>query len=63
KLSKSKSSNISSKSTNIIQNDGDGDETRLLKEKITSMEKEFSGKLNSMEETIKNLINIIQNQK
>ncbi|RGB22453.1 hypothetical protein C1646_822539 [Rhizophagus diaphanus] len=62
KLSKSKSSNISSKSTNIIQNDDDG-ETRLLKEKIISMEKEFSGKLNSMEETIKNLITIIQNQK
>ncbi|GBC40667.1 uncharacterized protein OCT59_029180 [Rhizophagus irregularis] len=64
KLSKSKSSNILSKSTNIIQNNNNDDdkETSLLKEKIISLEEEFSGKLNSMEETIKNLITTIQNQ-
>ncbi|CAB4409308.1 unnamed protein product [Rhizophagus irregularis] len=68
-LLKSKSSNISSKSVSnnniILQNDNNnnGGENKLLKEKILSMEKEFSGKLNSMEETIKNLISVIQNQK
>ncbi|POG66635.1 hypothetical protein GLOIN_2v1655143 [Rhizophagus irregularis DAOM 181602=DAOM 197198] len=68
-LLKSKSSSISSKSVSnnniILQNDNNnnGGENKLLKEKILSMEKEFSGKLNSMEETIKNLISVIQNQK
>ncbi|GBB91622.1 hypothetical protein RclHR1_00190035 [Rhizophagus clarus] len=61
---KTKPSTIISKpiSNSILQNDNQ-DETRMLKEKIQSMEKEFSGKLNSMEESIKNLISIIQSQK
>ncbi|CAB4493724.1 uncharacterized protein OCT59_018961 [Rhizophagus irregularis] len=49
------------KPINIIQDD-DQDETRILQGKIQSMEKEFSGKLDSMEGSIKNLIFLIQNK-
>jgi hypothetical protein len=58
---------LKSKPSFIIQNNNNNtntqDETRILKEKIQSMENEFSGKLNSMEETLKNLITLLQNQK
>ncbi|RIA85669.1 hypothetical protein C1645_830442 [Glomus cerebriforme] len=52
---------ITSSPIQIIQNDSQ-DESKMLKDKIQSMEKEFSGKLVSMEENIKNLISLLQNQ-
>ena len=40
----------------------DHSETKILQDKIQSMEKEFSSKLHSMEENIKNLVSLLQNQ-